>query len=226
MRTAGLLVGVWLAWTVGAAELVEKPSEAPPLNWNTRAAGFIHSCVRDPFTGHLWVGTEAAGAWCFDGAKWARHTTKTGLVDDNVHAIAVDHQRRVWVGHAHRGVSVFDGKTWRNYDALVGPLGSRIFTIKVCPTGPRSGEVWIASDAGVTRYWPKDDSWTHVTRPTAFRPTKSSVSRSITKGESSRAPSATASRSPLRPTIMPSGGSSAVPPAPAPTQPATACRPA
>jgi hypothetical protein len=30
-------------------------------------------------------------------------------------------------------VSVFNGRTWRNYGVLEGPIGERVFAIKVAP---------------------------------------------------------------------------------------------
>jgi hypothetical protein len=142
---------------------VTEQATAAPLPWDPKV-GFVLSAARDARTGKIWVGTEEAGAWCYDGKGWTTYTARNGLAEDNVSALSVDGQGRVWAGHVNHGVSVFDGKTWKNYDAMSGPLGSRVFAIKVCPAGPRAGEVWIASDGGLARYWPKDDTWSYVTR--------------------------------------------------------------
>jgi ligand-binding sensor domain-containing protein len=47
------------------------------------------------------------------------------------------------------GVSVFNGKDWKNYDVVDGPIGERIFDIKICP---KDSDVWIATSAGISRY--------------------------------------------------------------------------
>jgi ligand-binding sensor domain-containing protein len=146
-----------------SAELVEKATTGQ-MFWDARKAGHVMCAARDGSSGKVWVGTEDAGVWCLEGNQWTQYTTKQGLGDDHVYAVAVDFRRRVWVGHLNHGVSVFDGKTWKNYDAMSGPLGSRVFAIKVCPNGPRAGEVWVASDLGMARYWPKEDAWSYVTR--------------------------------------------------------------
>jgi hypothetical protein len=46
-------------------------------------------------------------------------------------------------------------------DSLSGPLGERVFAIKVCPA---NGDVWIATNAGLTRYAPAPDTWRYYTR--------------------------------------------------------------
>ncbi len=99
-----------------------------------------------------------------------QYTTRDGLGDNNGYALACDRKGRVWVGHLNHGVSVFNGKRWRNYGAvggfsgpgtLSGPLGERVFAIKVCPT---DGDVWIATDCGLSRYSESKDTWAYFTR--------------------------------------------------------------
>lgn len=146
---------------------------------------FVMSMCQD-LQGRIWVGCEDQGVWMYDPAKenkdklgpdgtdaaaWTNFTTKTGLTgDDNGYAIACDQQNRIWVGHLNHGVSVYNGQKWQNYevvgglsspDSLSGPLGERVFAIKVCPT---DGDVWIASSAGLTRYSPKTEDWRYYTR--------------------------------------------------------------
>ncbi len=88
-------------------------------------------------------------------------TVQPFLGDDNAYALACDKQGRIWVGHLNHGVSVFNGERWANYDVLNGPLGERVFAIKVSPI---DGDVWIATSLGLTRYRIATDSWTHYTR--------------------------------------------------------------
>ncbi|MDR0703743.1 MAG: hypothetical protein LBF88_02025 [Planctomycetaceae bacterium] len=75
--------------------------------------------------------------------------------------MAIDKLGRLWGGHLNSGVSVFNGKDWKNYDVVDGPLGERIFDIKICP---KDGDVWIATSAGITRYKIDADEWEHLTR--------------------------------------------------------------
>ena len=116
--------------------------------------------------GSVWVGMQDWAVWnrmvdAKGNAHWRQFTVKDGLGDNDAYAMASDKQGRVWVGHLNHGVSVWNGETWKNYGALEGPLGERVFDIAVCPT---DGDVWIATDAGLTRYSDKKDSWTYYSR--------------------------------------------------------------
>lgn len=44
---------------------------------------------------------------------------------------------------------------------LDGPLGERVFAISVCPS---DGDVWIATNAGLSRYSLQNDTWRYYTR--------------------------------------------------------------
>ncbi|MDR1483312.1 MAG: hypothetical protein LBT09_00660, partial [Planctomycetaceae bacterium] len=93
--------------------------------------------------------------------KISQFTTKNGLGDNNGYALAIDKLGRLWVGHLNTGVSVFNGKDWKNYDVVDGPIGERIFDIKICP---KDGDVWMATSAGISRYKIDSDNWEHFTR--------------------------------------------------------------
>ncbi len=109
---------------------------------------------------------------------WRQFTIADGLGDNNGYAIACDKLGRIWVGHLNHGVSVYNGKTWQNYNviaglprdgqpdsdphsSLPGPLGARIFAIATCPT---DGDIWISTEAGLSRYSLTKDTWSYYTR--------------------------------------------------------------
>jgi hypothetical protein len=173
----------WWAWrrpTV-AGPVASGPALAP-LDSNVasellglrRTSRFVTSICRD-LRGGVWVGSQEAGVARFDpagpaGGRWTYFSTRDGLGDDDAYAIACDPRGRTWVGHRNHGVSVFTGHRWQNYDvvagadrkdSLAGPLGERVFAIRVCPT---DGDVWIATNAGLTRYSQARDTWTDYTR--------------------------------------------------------------
>ncbi len=115
---------------------------------------------------NLWIATEDAGVWrcplgAGSNATATVFTTEDGLGDNHIYAIACDRQGRIWVGHLNHGVSVWNGAQWRNYDVLDGPLGERVFRIKVNPV---DGDVWIATSRGLSRYSVKEDRWMYYTR--------------------------------------------------------------
>jgi hypothetical protein len=147
---------------------------------------------------NLWVGEEtgdaSGGLYRFSAADglWQRFTTKDGLGDDSIYALACDLQGRLWIGHLNHGISVFNGQKFQNYevvaglskpDTLNGPLGERIFKIAVAPDwslpagqaptfhdsltdkdSPVAGSVWMASSAGIAIYFPSTDTWSYLTR--------------------------------------------------------------
>ena len=137
-----------------ALALVAHAQPGPRSVWNiAERGGFVMSSLRDQ-SDIPWFGTEDRGVWRYDpslpqGQAWHQFTTKDGLGDDNVYALAQDEKGRVWAGHQSHGVSVWNGRAWRNYDITSGPLGERVFDIKVSPL---DGSVWIATNRGLAIY--------------------------------------------------------------------------
>jgi len=146
-----------------------------------KARKFVMSMTADK-QGRIWIACEATqpddgtgGVQCFDPSKpplesFTQFTTKDGLGDNFGYAIACDTVGRIWVGHLNHGVSVYNGQKWQNYEVvgglsnpntLSGPLGERIFHITV---NPKDGDVWIATNCGLSRYSQSKDTWTYYTR--------------------------------------------------------------
>jgi sugar lactone lactonase YvrE len=114
-------------------------------------------------SGNLWIASEDRGISCYSPLTHHLHNfdelNKT--VEKSSYAIACDPFGRIWAGTARHGVCVFNGQDWKNYDVPNGPIGERIFDIAVCPT---DGDVWMANNAGLTRYSQNKNSWSHFTR--------------------------------------------------------------
>jgi len=133
--------------------------------WDTAAQGkFVTSLVSDA-QGRVWAGTEENGVWAASGTGpdkgWTHYGRKDGLGDDDVSALVCDGKGRIWAGHRSTGVSVFSGQAWKSYDAAHGPLGSHVFALAV---SPKDGDVWMGTEAGLTRYSPAKDTWQYYTR--------------------------------------------------------------
>ena len=155
------LTSLLAATLVFCSPLVSTAVHAATFSWDEKKQGaFVVSLTRDRL-GRIWAGTEDKGVWCFDPqapdeTAWRQFTVKDGLGDNNAYAIAVDADNRVWVGNLNHGVSVYNGRTWKNYGVTEGPQGERIFAIAVDPSG---SDVWMATNAGLTRYTVKTDTW-------------------------------------------------------------------
>jgi len=119
--------------------------------------------------GILWVGTEEKGVFAIDvkdpDAKILHWKYKDGLAENAVCSIASDLQGRIWVGHYRKGVSVFSDGKWKHYGVDRGPLGAHVMDIAVCPN---SGDVWMATDLGLSRYAPRLKRWDYFTRMDGF----------------------------------------------------------
>ena len=114
-------------------------------------------------SGGAWLGSEGQGAWLYSGQHWQHFTTADGLADDDACAMTCDGLGRIWVGSSAHGVSVYNGKEWKSYDRFAGVGGSRVFCMA---TAPADGDVWIGTDAGLTRYSLQHDDWTTFDRST------------------------------------------------------------
>lgn len=109
--------------------------------------------------GFLWIGTQK-GLLRFDGYHFRRYTHRvddaTSMAGDFIFSMAVDHDGHVWIGHEVDGVSVLDPETetftrYRHDPAQAAGVGpGNIYAIAVAP----QGGVYLAADAGLTRYDP------------------------------------------------------------------------
>jgi hypothetical protein len=135
----------------------------PALGWDIRKQGAFPTSIASDHSGNIWVGTEDNGLWKYDAAdkSWAQFTTRDGLGDNCIYALAVDNLGRVWAGHLNHGVSVYNGAKWRNYGLIDGPLGDRVFCIAI---SPKDNDVWIATDMGLARYSESRHDWDYYTR--------------------------------------------------------------
>ena len=162
----GLLAGSVLIGSLGA-----RPVSAAPFSYNAPTQGSHVAALATDEAGSLWVGMEDFAVWNRTvndrgEQQWRQFTVKDGLGDNNAYAVAGDGRGRVWIGHRNHGVSVWNGASWRNYGPLEGPLGERVFDIAVCPL---DGDVWIATNGGLSRYSDADDKWSYFTRADGMR---------------------------------------------------------
>jgi hypothetical protein len=164
LRNLGiLLVIAMLSLVQGRAAEPVRTTLASALGWNRDKQGGFAEAVTSDMAGNVWVGTEGDGLWKYDptSKSWSQFTTKDGLGDDCVYALAVDQENRIWAGHLNHGVSVYNGKEWRNYGLVDGPLGDHVFAIAV---NPKDGDIWMATEMGLARYSEQRRDWDYYTR--------------------------------------------------------------
>lgn len=157
-----ILVLITQSYICAAAETVL--SESNDTNESFLKNAFVTDMCED-HAGHMWLGTEEDGIYeiNMDSDKSRHFTTADGLGDDYIYAVACDRSDRIWVGHLRHGVSVYNPKrrTWKNYNWDSGPLGRRVFDIEI---QPGTGDVWIATNLGISRYCRSSREWHYYTR--------------------------------------------------------------
>ncbi len=147
---------------------VEGVGKIAALGWDENKQGLFTTCLLRDREGDIWVGTEDKGVWRYTAdpahpgqKKWIDYSVAQGVGDDCVYALAQDPLGRIWAGTMNHGVSVWNGQGWHVYNVLDGPLGEHVFSMA---TSPLDGDVWIATNAGLTRYSTRHDSWRYYTR--------------------------------------------------------------
>jgi hypothetical protein len=100
--------------------------------------------------GTQWFGTDK-GAAKHTGYRtlenWTVFSSKNGLVDNFVQAIADDKNGNLWFG-TKGGISVYNGTTWLSFTVNEGLISNNILCIKA----DKNGVVWIGTDKGVLCY--------------------------------------------------------------------------
>ena len=161
------LVGVFQAGNgprgpvaIPTPEVTDTVPAASRVPWDAQAQGqFVQALTQDR-QGRTYIATEGQGVWRYDpnapaASRYTQFTTKDGLGSDDVYALLVDKKDRLWAGTL-RGVSVYSGKAWKTYGPVEGVGGFRVFALASCPT---TGDVWIATEGGLTRYLLAQDRW-------------------------------------------------------------------
>ena len=106
--------------------------------------------------GQLWAGTQnGLGRW--DNPGWKLFTTREGLPENAVRAIAADATGSLWVGTESQGLACLkDGKFTPFPASENGPPGNDISTLLV----DRDGVLWVGTAGhGLARF--QNGQWTH-----------------------------------------------------------------
>jgi hypothetical protein len=114
------------------------------------------TCVCEDTTGRLWIGTDAAGLFSFDGSAWTRYARVTyetpyGLPSRSIKTIFQDQQQRIWA-ITDGGAAVFTGQRWltvyillaTSTTVLVWKDGDAVAATDRDPFG----RIWLGTDRG------------------------------------------------------------------------------
>lgn len=109
--------------------------------------------------GDLWIGTNGAGVYRYDGKTFTQYLSNVGMVYEDglqhniVLSITEDHSGDLWfTSLSHAGVSRYDGETFTHYMPEDGLSDDFVRTSYV----DRAGNVWIGThgnrDGGLDRF--------------------------------------------------------------------------
>jgi signal transduction histidine kinase/ligand-binding sensor domain-containing protein/ActR/RegA family two-component response regulator len=97
--------------------------------------------------GSLWVGFEGAGLSVTRNGATTLYTTRNGLSNDLVYALAEDARGAIWIG-ADDGLSCFENGRFTAIGRAQGLPNTTIRAIHAA----RDGSIWLGTNAGAVRY--------------------------------------------------------------------------
>jgi DNA-binding NtrC family response regulator/ligand-binding sensor domain-containing protein len=133
-------------------------------NWKTYTAedGLAHSpiwAIYEDTSGALWIGTRGGGIISFDGTGFTNYTTEQGL-SSNICELIIEHDGYLYFG-TPKGLNRFDGEKFKVYTANDGLASTSVTKGHKGAYGgffkDSKGNLWFASESGVTRFDPSLD---------------------------------------------------------------------
>lgn len=121
--------------------------------WNNFTLGSTSKTLRSGYTdvvktdskGVVWVATND-GLTKIDGSKYTNFSTKNGLLNNQVKALAIQpNNDNIWIG-TDNGVQVYDGTKWKNYTTTEGLVSNSIRAINF----DKNGNAWIGTFSGLS----------------------------------------------------------------------------
>lgn len=136
---------LWVGLGNGGVSAMQKPTfetVAPPDDWERRPP----TSVFRSHDGTIWVGTEGAGLYRYDGKDWNRIDIHAMAGNRYVWSIAEDEEQRLWVGTWGGGVCVRENGVFHIATDVAKPNETApIFQ------PARSGGMWIGGAEGLFR---------------------------------------------------------------------------
>ena len=147
----GFYTGGLARWRDGAFEFFDHDDGVP--------RGMVNCLLLDR-RGRLWVGANADGLAVTDDPTaeqpvWHRWTSADGLTSEAVFSLAEDRFGRIYAGSL-KGVDRLDPETGRidHFDTSTGLVNNLVLDSLTSP----GGDIWFATDGGVNRYRPTEDT--------------------------------------------------------------------
>ncbi len=106
-------------------------------------------------SGQLWAGTQS-GLSRWNGSQWKIFTTRDGLSENVVRAIAQDTNGNFWIGTENRGLNFFVNGKFVSYQATENGLPGNDVS---CLDADKDGTIWVGTSGhGLARF--QNGKWT------------------------------------------------------------------
>ncbi len=109
--------------------------------------------------GNFWFGTQRGGVIKYGGKRFTHFTKEEGLSDNSVICILQDKSGNLWFGTLGGGVNKYDGKSFTHFTTKEGLRINHVRTI----LEDKSGNLWFGNWDGLSKYDPKNKSFTYFT---------------------------------------------------------------
>ena len=85
-------------------------------------------CLMEDKQGALFIGTDGAGLFKYNGDRFISYTTKDGLENEGILSIVEDNEYNLWFSSNGGGVSLFKDEEIRNYGVLEGIMNNTVWS--------------------------------------------------------------------------------------------------
>jgi hypothetical protein len=144
MRTRRIYINQ--GWQLVSGLVLTLVCSLHPNSWGKGAPRVLTRITLVDQQGRVWK-TATPGLQLLEGDRWRVFTTREGLSNDTVTALAQDAQGQIWVG-TRDGLQVVEGSGFREITYAQGLPSKHINQLYQSPNGP----LWIATAQGALSY--------------------------------------------------------------------------
>jgi signal transduction histidine kinase/sugar lactone lactonase YvrE len=129
--------------------------------------GINFLCITEDHKGIIWIGTEGAGIFSYDGEEFEVFNTSQGLLSNYAYSIKTDTNNNIWIG-SRKGISKYlrGEKLFKHFDSQSGFSNLRIATHGIFEE--QNGDLWFSTFEGVMHYQASHENKNTVEPPVYF----------------------------------------------------------
>lgn len=170
--------GCWIGTYFGGVSYLPEGNSSIRHYYPRQTSGSLSGKAVSQFLedgkGNLWIATEDGGLNYFDVKTekfktYAPQKTGNGLSYHNLHSLLI-HQNQLWIGTFSLGIDVLDlnTNTWKNYQFDKNDKNSLEDNCVFSLYQNKSGEIFVGTPFGLSKYDPVHDNFIKITEVTGF----------------------------------------------------------